>query len=201
MWVLIVSFILISSAGLAGVSKIIGYSKSFGFGAAAATAAAGGIALFNGLGRMVLGGLSDRIGRENAMIGSYVLTGVFLFLTMAAGAAHSEPLFVLCVIGAFFFWGPMFSLFPAVIGHYYGDVAAGANYGLLYAIAKGTGGLYAGVLSAILIGSKPHLHYGLAMGIAAGMAIAAGLIIIPLKANPPVKKTAGELAGSRAPAE
>ena len=31
-----------------------------------------------------------------------------------------------------------------MIGHYYGNAAAGANYGILYAIAKGTGGVYGG---------------------------------------------------------
>jgi len=76
----------------------------------------------------------------------------------------------------------MFSLFPAVIGHYYGDLAFGSNYGLLYAIAKGSGGIYVGVLSAVLIND-----YGFPVAIGTGgvMAIVAGLLIIPLKANPP----------------
>jgi MFS transporter, OFA family, oxalate/formate antiporter len=182
-WMLIISFILISSAGLAGVSKIVKYSNSFGFTAAAATAAAGGISIFNGLGRVGLGSLSEKIGRENAMIWSYILCGAFLFLTVIAGAIHSEFLFVAAVIGAIFFWGPLFSLFPTVIGHYYGEVAAGSNYGILYAIAKGSGGLYGGVLSAILI---KGMGYPVAMGVAAIMAIVAGLLIIPLKGSPPV---------------
>ena len=198
MWVLIISFILISSAGLAGVSKIVKYSNSFHFAAAAATAAAGGIAIANGIGRVALGAVSERVGRENAMIASYVLTGVFLFLTMAAGAAHSESLFVLCAILAIFFWGPLFSLFPTVIGHYYGDVAAGSNYGLLYAVAKGSGGLYGGVLSAILI--KQH-GYQFSMGVAAVMAIVAGLLIIPLKGNPPFGKKAEGYPAREAAAE
>jgi OFA family oxalate/formate antiporter-like MFS transporter len=183
MWVLILSFILISSAGLAGVSKIVKYSNSFHFTAAAATAAAGGIAIANGIGRVALGSLSERIGRETAMIWSYILTGVFLFLTIFAGAAHSETLFVITAILAIFFWGPLFSLFPAVIGQYFGEMAAGSNYGLLYAIAKGSGGLYGGVLSAVLIIQN---GYPVAMGVAAIMAIAAGLLIIPLKKSPPV---------------
>lgn len=183
MWVLIISFILISSAGLAGVSKIVKYSNSFHFTVAAATAAAGGIAIFNGLGRVVLGSLSERIGRENAMIISYILTGVFLLLTIVAGESGSEGLFVVCAIAAIFFWGPLFSLFPATIGQYFGDMAAGSNYGVLYAIAKGSGGLYGGVLSAILI--VQH-GYPVAMGAAAVMAILAGLLIIPLKNNAPV---------------
>ncbi len=191
MWVLIISFILISSAGLAGVSKIVKYSNSFHFTAAAATAAAGGIAIANGIGRVVLGAMSERIGRENAMIGSYVLTGVFLLLTIVAGGvAHSETWFVVCAMLAIFFWGPLFSLFPTVIGHYFGEASAGSNYGLLYAIAKGSGGVYGGVLSAVLI---THQGYTFAIGVAAIMAIAAGLIIIPLKSCPPVLKKAAQL--------
>ncbi len=183
MWVLIVSFILISSAGLAGVSKIVKYSNSFGFTAAAATAAAGGIAIANGLGRVALGALSERIGRENAMIWSYILTGIFLFLTIVAGAIHSELLFVTTAILAIFFWGPLFSLFPATIGQYFGEMSAGSTYGILYAIAKGSGGVYGGVLSAVLITQN---GYPFAMGVAALMAVCAGLLIIPLKNSPPV---------------
>jgi MFS transporter, OFA family, oxalate/formate antiporter len=191
MWVLIVSFILISSAGLAGVSKIVRYSNSFHFTAAAATAAAGGLTISNGLGRVVLGGLSERIGRETAMIWTYILTGIFLFLTIFAGLTHSEGLFVATAILALFFWGPLFSLFPAIIGHYYGEVAAGSNYGILYAIAKGLGGVYGGVLSAFLI--TQH-GFPFAMGVAGAMAIIAGLLILPLKSNPPIWREAAAAA-------
>ncbi|MGH7224040.1 MAG: MFS transporter, partial [Gemmataceae bacterium] len=182
-WVLMASFILLSSAGLAGVSKIVKFSNSMHLGAAAATGAAGGLAAFNGLGRVALGSISEKIGRENAMIWSYILCGLFLFLTIIAGAAGSDALFVLAVIAAFFFYGPLFALFPATIGQYYGDLAAGSNYGWLYGIAKGLGGVYGGVLSAVLI--VQH-GYRVAMGVSAVMAIVAGLIIIPLKNNQPV---------------
>lgn len=195
-WLLMISFILISSAGLSGVTKIVKYSNSLHFAAAAATGAAGGIALFNGLGRVVLGGVSEKVGRENAMIWSYVLCGLFLFLAMAAGSAGSPILFVLAVIGAFFFWGPMFSLFPATVGQYFGDLAAGSNYGWLYGIAKGLGGVYGGVLSAFLI--KEH-GYNVAMGVSAVMAIVAGILVIPLKGRAPVK--AGEQVPAARPAE
>lgn len=199
MWALIISFILISSAGLAGVSKIVKYSNSFGFTAAAATAAAGGITIANGFGRVIIGSLSERIGRETAMIWSYILTGVFLFLTIIAGAAHSEILFVVAAILAIFFWGPLFSLFPATIGQYFGEAASGSNYGLLYAIAKGSGGIYGGVLSAVLI--TQH-GYPFAMTVAAVMAIGAGLLIFPLKKSPPVWQgdrvaSAGGMAAAR----
>lgn len=187
MWVLIGSFILISSAGLAGVSKIVAYAHSFHLSAVVATAAAGGIAISNGLGRTVLGTISQRIGRENAMIWSYILTGIFLFLTIFAGAIQSGALFVVTTLLAIFFWGPLFSLFPAVIGDYYGSVSAGANYGVLYALAKGSGGIYGGVLSSVLVGAA---GYPFAIGVAGVLAIGAGLLIVPLRSSRPVKVAA-----------
>jgi len=65
MWVLIVSFILVSSAGLAGLSNMVAYSNGFHFTATAATAAAGGIALANGFGKLTLGTLSAARRREH----------------------------------------------------------------------------------------------------------------------------------------
>jgi MFS transporter, OFA family, oxalate/formate antiporter len=183
MWVLIFSFVLISSAGLAGISKMVQYSNSFKFAATAATAAAGGIATANGFGKLILGGLSERFGVENMMIFSYTLCGLLLFLSIYAGLAHQELLFVCVAIGAIFFWASLFSLFPVAIGHYYGEAAAGGNYGVLYAIAKGSGGLYGGILSTVLI--MQH-GFSVAIGVAGIMAIVAGLIVIPLKFAPPI---------------
>jgi MFS transporter, OFA family, oxalate/formate antiporter len=186
MWVLIVSFILISSAGLAGISKMVAYSKSFHFTAAVATAAAGGIAIANGIGKFSTGALSEKFGCENMMILSYTACGLLLFGTIAAGLAHAQTLFVVAAILGIFFWASLFSLFPITIGHYFGEAAAGGNYGFLYAVAKGSGGIYGGILSTVLI-----IEHGFtfAIGIAGIMAIVAGLMIIPLKYSPPVRET------------
>jgi OFA family oxalate/formate antiporter-like MFS transporter len=183
LWLLIISFVLISGAGLAGMSRIVQYSESFGFAAVAATAAAGGIAIANGFGKLSLGWVSERLGGENTMIGAFVSSGLLLLGSVAAGNAGSETLFVVTAIGAIFFWASLFSLFPAAIGHYYGSAAAGANYGVLYAIAKGTGGVYGGILTSLLIS-----HHGFSYGMrAAGiLAIVAGLMLVPLKFFPVV---------------
>jgi MFS transporter, OFA family, oxalate/formate antiporter len=183
MWLLIISFTLISGAGLAGISKMVQYSNSFKFAATAATAAAGGIAIANGFGKLILGALSERFGAENMMIASYTLCGLLLLLSIYAGLTHRELLFVCVAIAAIFFWASLFSLFPIVIGHYYGAAAAGGNYGVLYAIAKGSGGLYGGILSTALI--MQH-GFSVAIGVAGIMAVVSGLVIIPLKFVPPI---------------
>ncbi|MGH7109335.1 MAG: MFS transporter [Stellaceae bacterium] len=194
MWVLIVSFVLISGAGLAGISKMVAYSNSFKFAATAATAAAGGIAIANGFGKFLLGALSERLGSEIVMIVAYILCGILLFVTIYAGVTHQELLFVCAAIAAIFFWASLFSLFPIAVGHYYGEMAAGSNYGVLYAIAKGSGGLYGGIFSAILI--RQH-GFTFAIAVAGIMAVVAGLIIIPLKFRPPVWRRATALGARR----
>ncbi|MGH6977554.1 MAG: hypothetical protein ACREED_11055, partial [Stellaceae bacterium] len=130
---------------------------------------------------------SEKFGCENMMIFSYIACGVLLFGTILAGTMHAETLFVCTAILGIFFWASLFSLFPITIGHYFGEASAGGNYGVLYAIAKGSGGFYGGILSAVLI---VQLGFTVAIGVAGVMAILAGLLIIPLKYAPPVWRTA-----------
>jgi OFA family oxalate/formate antiporter-like MFS transporter len=163
------------------MSRIVKYSESFDFAAAAATAAAGGIAIANGFGKLGLGWVSERWGRENTMIGAFIMSGVLLIGSVVAGNAGSETLFIVTAISSIFFWASLFSLFPVAIGHYYGNVAAGANYGMLYAIAKGTGGVYGGILTSLVI-SRHGFSTG--MVVAGILAIIAGLLILPLKFFP-----------------
>jgi MFS transporter, OFA family, oxalate/formate antiporter len=84
----------------------------------------------------------------------YTLCGALLLLTIFAGQMHQEILFVCAAILAIFFWASLFSLFPITVGHYFGEATAGGNYGVLYAIAKGAGGLYGGILSTLLISHR-----------------------------------------------
>ncbi len=183
MWVLVVVMFLVTATGLTGVSKAVQYSHSFGFTAAAATAAAGGLALAGGGGRPIMGWLSEYIGRELALILSCILCGLFAFLMLIGGAVHSQGLFLIGVIGIVCFWGATFGLFPTIVGHYYGSVASGSNYGILYAIAKGLAGVFGGVISAVLISTLGLTFTILVSGF---MALFAGLICIPLKFHPPV---------------
>jgi OFA family oxalate/formate antiporter-like MFS transporter len=94
--------------------------------------------LANGLTRPFSGYLSDRIGRENAMLLMFSAEGV-AFLGMAAGG-RSPLAFVLFAALIFLFWGEIFSLFPAICGDTFGVRHATANNGLLYT-AKGTSAL------------------------------------------------------------
>jgi OFA family oxalate/formate antiporter-like MFS transporter len=117
------------------------------------------------------------------MIASFVLCGLLLLGSVVAGQAGQEFLFIAAAIMAIFFWASLFSLFPITIGHYYGNSAAGANYGALYAVAKGTGGIYGGILTSLVITSHGFSYGFVAAGI---LAIVAGLMLIPLRFFPVV---------------
>jgi OFA family oxalate/formate antiporter-like MFS transporter len=175
------------------VSKIVRYAKDLGFAAIVATAAAGGLAFTNGLGRPVMGAVSDRIGRENTMILSFSLCGLLTLGICAFGAINSSIGFIVCTLGSLFFWGPLFALFPTICGHYYGEDYAASNYGVLY-MAKLVGGVYGGYVSALVI---MRYSFGTSFIIGGIMGIAAGLIIFLPKYRPPVWKTTNRLKKSR----
>ncbi len=94
--------------------------------------------IMNGLTRPISGWISDRIGRERTMtimFGIQALTIVLLVMTAA------NPVFFVVMSGlAFFSWGEIYSLFPAISGDLFGRQYATTNYGLLYT-AKGTASL------------------------------------------------------------
>ena len=94
--------------------------------------------VMGGLTRPVFGWISDHIGREIAIFLAFALEGVALFLLIQF--AHDPIMFVLMSGLAFFGWGAVFSLFPAVSGDMFGRKFATTNYSLLYT-AKGAASL------------------------------------------------------------
>ncbi|MCI0458079.1 MAG: oxalate/formate MFS antiporter [Gemmataceae bacterium] len=94
--------------------------------------------LLNGVTRPFFGWVSDHIGRERTMFIAFALEGfaILAFINLAG-----DPIaFVLLSGLAFFAWGEIFSLFPAVCADLFGRQYATTNYALLYT-AKGTASL------------------------------------------------------------
>jgi OFA family oxalate/formate antiporter-like MFS transporter len=89
----------------------------------------------SGITRPICGWVSDRIGRELTMFGAFTLEGIALLLLIRH--AHDPVLFVIFTALTFFFWGEIYSLFPALVGDTFGRRYAATNYGLMYT-AKGT---------------------------------------------------------------
>jgi OFA family oxalate/formate antiporter-like MFS transporter len=94
--------------------------------------------IMGGLTRPVFGWVSDHIGRELAIFLAFTLEGAALLLLIRY--AHNPVMFVLMSGLAFFGWGAVFSLFPAVSGDMFGRKFATTNYALLYT-SKGAAAL------------------------------------------------------------
>ncbi|MCL6523005.1 MAG: OFA family MFS transporter [Firmicutes bacterium] len=190
------SFALMAGAGLmvTGNLAAIGRSGAFREAGSLTLLAVTLSRVSNGLGRLVAGWLSDRLGRPGSMLLFYGLAGVTLFLLRLGGA---EPLAYVLLGGLFtFLWGPVFVLNPAAVGDDFGAEHAGANYGLLYT-AKAAGGLFAGVGAAALAARTGG--WQLDLDLAAAMALLAALLAAAAAGPPRPRAALGPLrpAGTR----
>jgi OFA family oxalate/formate antiporter-like MFS transporter len=94
--------------------------------------------ILGGATRPLFGWISDRVGREPTMFFAFGMEGLSILLLL--NFAHDPVLFIVFVGMTFFFWGEIYSLFPATVGDTFGRKYATTNYALMYT-AKGTAAL------------------------------------------------------------
>ena len=99
-----------------------------------------------------------------------------LAILLLINLAHIPAMFVVLSGLAFFAWGEIYSLFPAICGDLFGQKFATTNYGLLYT-AKGTASLL-GLAGAWLVAVSGT--WVIAFVIAAAFDIAAALLALLL---------------------
>jgi OFA family oxalate/formate antiporter-like MFS transporter len=135
--------------------------------------------LANGLTRPFSGYLSDKIGRENAMLLMFSAEGV-AFLGMSAFGR--DPLaFVVFAAAIFLFWGEIFSLFPAICGDTFGVRYATANNGLMYT-AKGTSALVVPLANFLVAATGTWTAVLLLMALSSvGAGVLARLVLAPMR--------------------
>lgn len=116
-------------------------------GAAATLAMAVFFALFNGLGRILWGMISDKIGRKNSIIIMMATQGLFVILFQwMAGNEYTLYLFAI-LIG--FNFGGNFALFPTITADTFGTKYVGQNYGWVF-LAYAVGGIFGPVMGGRL---------------------------------------------------
>jgi OFA family oxalate/formate antiporter-like MFS transporter len=103
-------------------------------------------AVFNWLGRVTCGVISDKIGRKATLVGIFLIQvlafAFFAHLTVTATLALGT------ILVAFSFGG-MLTCFPAIAADYYGIKNLGINYGLIFT-AWGGGGVFGPLLGGIV---------------------------------------------------
>jgi OFA family oxalate/formate antiporter-like MFS transporter len=172
LWVM---FVLAASAGLMIISQVALIAKDqahidkWGFAPVAT------LALFNTLGRVLSGFLSDRIGRANTMVLAFVLQAFNMF----AFSYYTTP--ALLIFGSAFTglcYGTIFTLFPATTADFYGVRNLGVNYGLVFT-GFGVAGVVGPMLGARIRDSFHSYNY--AFSISAVMLLAGAVLAFTLR--------------------
>ncbi len=115
--------------------------------AAATMAMAVFFALFNGLGRILWGMISDKIGRKTSIALMMATQGAFVILFQWMAGSQVTLYIFAVLIG--FNYGGLFSLFPTITADIFGNKNFGQNYGWVF-LAYAIGGIIFPILGGKL---------------------------------------------------
>ncbi len=136
---------------LIGIVKDIGVQLA-GLTPAVAANAVAMIAIFNTAGRIILGALSDRLGRLNVILFTLAVTTVSVFVL---SFVHLDfMIFFACVASIAFCFGGNITVFPTIVGDFFGLKNQTKNYGIIYQ-GFGFGALAGSFIAAIAGGFIP----------------------------------------------
>lgn len=190
-WTLFTVFVVGALSGL----MVIGIIRLFGIDALTAkgmevgqatviTGTAMGLfyALFNGLGRIVWGTVSDSLGRRKSIALMSLIQGLMMIAFFFVGGSEWGLYLGAALIG--FNFGGNFALFPAATADIFGNNSVGVNYPWVF-MAYGVGGLFGPILGGIMGDSGAWAYAFIPAGIAC---LAAAALAMTL--TPPVKAEA-----------
>ncbi|MFH1746895.1 MAG: OFA family MFS transporter [Planctomycetota bacterium] len=194
-YLLWVMFIFGALAGL----MVIGIIKLFGIDAlqasgmdqkTASTTAGTAMALFyalaNGLGRIVWGMVSDKLGRRMSLVLMMAIQGIVMLIFFHMGSVVGLLFLGAALIG--FNFGGNFALFPAATADYFGNKNVGANYGWMFT-AYGVGGIVGPIMAGLFkdagVAKGVDAWYPafIIAGVACLVAAVIGLMLRPPKAT------------------
>lgn len=156
-WLLWFMFLFAATAGLmtlgnvkSAAAAIDPLTASLPIWGLVAAIIVGVMSIFNALGRIVWGAVSDRIGRVTTLVIMFVLLTIGMFSFAFLSTTYASWIIVMVVASLVgFCFGGNFALFPSSTADYYGTKNVGSNYGVLftaYGFAGITGALAAGLI-------------------------------------------------------
>lgn len=177
-WMLWTMFVLSAICGL----MVIGSYKNFGQEVSTITSddlvLAGSLAaLFNGLGRIVWGKLSDMITYKKSMMLMFLIQGILMITYSFVGGSFVTYLIWTC--GIFFCFGGNFSMFPTATSDLFGTKNLGENYGIVFTAYGIAGFLGATMVLAFRTALGGFLGLFIVMGIMSLCAIAIAYVLKP----------------------
>ena len=149
-YALFVLFMLAASVGLTAIGMaaplldVAGGSKVL----LSAGLALGFVSLFNGIGRLSWGALSDQLGRKPAALWMLAMVILTCWLLLRPVSGYAPVLAGLCMVA--FTYGGCLALMPSLIADYYGPRHVAANYSLLFAAWGVSGFVAPGYFAATL---------------------------------------------------
>jgi MFS family permease len=157
-------------------------------------------AIFNGVGRIAWGSISDRIGRKTTITLMAVLQGFTMLMTyhvfISFGLVYG---FIIAAALIGFNYGGSFALFPAITADYFGNKNVGSNYGWMftaYGVAGLAGPLLAGYFKDAAQGAAQPSVWMAPFIIAGGVCLL-GAIIMAFATRPtsvPIRKRLNTLS-------
>lgn len=171
-------FVCMASGYLLVTAQIKPFSKEYGIAANIVVMAITLMSIANGLGRVVWGAISDKLGRERSMFIDFFICAAAVTLLPILG--RNPIIFMVLTFTAMFTFGPIFAFFPPITADRYGTKYLATNYGFVYS-AKGVGGVVGGWISSfiILAAGWSFTFYG-----AAALALVAAIGAVVLKSIP-----------------
>lgn len=161
---------------LIGIVKDIGVTLA-GLDAGTAANAVAIVAVFNTVGRLILGAISDKFDRLKVVMCTLLVT--LVSVSILCFVKLNIVSFFACVSGIAFCFGGNITIFPAIVGDFFGLKNHSKNYGIIYQ-GFGLGALSGSIIATIVGGFKPTFI------VIGALCIISMAIVATIK--PPVKK-------------
>ncbi|MFO7678202.1 MAG: OFA family MFS transporter [Thermoplasmatota archaeon] len=161
-------FFIGALAGLMIIGNVQNFAKdpvegfeAFGFSVSEAVdfaviGAAISLPIFNGVGRIIWGQVSDKIGRKKSLISMFLFQGLTMIILYFS--TTNPYLFYVVVALVGFNFGGNFALFAAATADSFGSKNVGLNYGYVF-MAYGCGGIAGPILAGIVQDAQMSFIY------------------------------------------